>query len=302
MREIVVASGKGGTGKTTVAASLAVFLSKGGEKVVAVDADVDAPNLALALGGGKRLSSVKVEASEKAEIQESKCVRCGACLEACQFGAISAHRGQPFIHRLMCEGCGACELVCHYGAITMKKRDTGEIVVEETPYGFRSITGYLKLGEHNSGHIVTKVKELGREVAGSEGAGTLVVDAAPGIGCSVIASISGASYVIVVTEPTPAARRNLGRLAEVINHFRVPAGVVMNRSDISDFGGTMRGWIEDELGYPLLGEVPLDGEVLRATIGMRPVIEFNPKARASKSLVSIFRRLEEEKVYGWDRE
>lgn len=295
MKEIVVASGKGGTGKTTVAASLAVFLAKNDMKIVAADADVDAPDLLLALGGGKTISSTEIEASEKATIDESKCTGCGNCVKACPFGAIVMLDHLPTVVSLMCEGCGVCTVVCPVDAVDVKKAVTGVIKTEETKYTFPLVTGYLKLGEHNSGYLVASVKKLGQKTAENAGAKVLVIDAAPGIGCPVIASISGASYVVAVTEPTPTAKRNLGRLAKVIKHFGVPAGVVINKSDLSeDFRIKLEDWINHELGYPILGRIPIDYEVVKALVNMAPVTEFNPSAKASKVLTAISKRVQEE--------
>lgn len=295
MQELVIASGKGGTGKTTVAASLAVFLAKAGEKIVVADADVDAPDLILAMGGGKTISSTEIEASEKAVIDESKCTECGNCVDACPFGAIVAQDNRPTVVRLMCEGCGACKVVCPVDAIEIKKAATGALKIEKTKYGFPSVTGYLRLGEHNSGYLVASVKSSGRKTAEELGAKALVVDAAPGIGCTVIASVSGASYVIAVTEPTPAAKRDLERLVKVIKHFNVPAGVVINKANLSnDFRISLENWITNELGYQILGEIPIDYEVVKALVNMVPVTEFNPNAEASKILNAISKRVWEE--------
>lgn len=295
MKEIVVASGKGGVGKTTVAASLAVFLAKAGTKIVAADADVDAPDLLLALGGGKTISSTEIEASEKAVIDESKCTGCGNCVSACPFGAIVMDNHRPTVVRLMCEGCGVCKVVCPVDAVEVKKAVTGTLKIEDTKYGFPSVTGYLRLGEHNSGYLVASVKNSGRKMAEDLGAKTLVIDAAPGIGCPVIASITGASYVIAVTEPTPAAKRDLERLVKVIKHFGVPVGVVINKANLSDdFRGVLEDWVKHELGYQILGEIPIDYEVVKALVKMVPVTEFNPNAEASKILTAIAKRVKDE--------
>ena len=293
LKEIVVASGKGGTGKTTVAASLAVFLNNHGVKVFTADADVDAPDLLLTLGGGKTTLSMEVEASEKARIDKEKCTKCGKCIEVCPFGAIVVQNdGRPTVVELMCEGCGVCKLVCPAGAIEVERAPTGTLSVEETKYGFGCVTGKLRLGEHNSGHLVASVKNIGRRKAQDAGSDVFIVDAAPGIGCPVIASITGADYVIAVTEPTPAAKRNLERLSRVVKHFNVPAGVVMNMSGYSrDFEVALKEWVVRELGFQFLGEIPVDYEVVKALVQMKPVVEFNPDAKASKALIAIAKRV-----------
>lgn len=295
MKEIVVASGKGGVGKTTIAASLAVFLAKKGVKVFTADADVDAPDLLLALGGGRGLFSMEVRESEKARIDKDKCTGCGKCVEVCPFGAmVVPNGGRPTVVELMCEGCGVCKLVCPTGAIDVKKTATGTLSVKETKYGFGCVTGKLRLGEHNSGHLVASIKNIGRRKAQDAGSDAFIVDAAPGIGCPVIASITGADYVIAVTEPTPAAKRNLERLSQVIKHFGVPAGVVINMSGYSkDFEIALKDWVVRELGFQFLGEIPIDYEVVKALVQMKPIIEFNPDTKASKALAAIAKQMGE---------
>lgn len=284
----MVASGKGGVGKTTLAASLAVFLAKSGIRVFTADADVDAPDLSLALGGGKSLFSMEIKASEKATVDKNTCTGCGKCVEVCPFGAMVAKGKQPTVVKLMCEGCGVCKVVCPANAIEVKRAVTGSINILETGYGFRCITGQLRLGEHNSGHFVASIKNIGHRKAQDAGSDVFIVDAAPGIGCPVIASISGADYVIAVTEPTPAARRNLERLSKVIKHFGVPAGVVINMAGYSkDFEIALKDWVVRELGFQVLGEIPVDYEVVKALVNMKPIIEFNPNTKASKAIVKI---------------
>ena len=296
-REIVVASGKGGVGKTTVTASLSVFLSKNGHRIVAVDADVDAPNLSISLGGGKKRESREIRISHKAVLNVEKCVKCGKCVEVCRYGAIFQFDKDenPFIVEILCEGCGACTLVCPVEAIKIEEKRTGELIIEDTKYGFPLVTGRLELGEHNSGHLVTSVKKIGHVEAEKTNANLLIVDGAPGIGCPVIASISGASYVIAVTEPTPAAKRDLERLISVVKHFNVPAGMVINKAEMSElYRKELEEWVVNELKIPILGEIPVDYEVLKALTHMTPIIEYNPSSKAAKAIREICARIVEE--------
>lgn len=293
LKEIVIASGKGGTGKTTIASSLAVFLAKKGVKVFTADADVDAPDLLLSLGGGETTFSMDVRVSKKAKVDVNKCIACGECVKVCPFGAMVQPDGEQAVSvELMCEGCGVCTLVCPTKAIEVNRAETGTLTVEKTKYGFSCATGKLRLGEHNSGHLVATIKNIGRRKAQDEGSDIFIVDAAPGIGCPVIASITGADYVIAVTEPTPAAKKNLERLARVVKHFGVPAGVVINRSGYSkDLEKSIKDWVSHELGFQLLGEIPVDYEVVKSLVQMKPVIDFNPDADASKALEKIARKV-----------
>jgi len=295
LKEIVVASGKGGVGKTTVASSLAVYLAKNGKRVYTADADVDAPDLLLALGGGETLFSMEMQASKKARVDPQKCIGCWKCVDICPFGAmLKSPNKKAVVATLMCEGCGVCKLVCPADAITVEKTGTGRITIERTRYGFECVTGKLKLGEHNSGLLVSHIRNLARRKAQDAGCKAVIVDAAPGIGCPVIASVTGADYLIAVTEPTPAAKRNLERLSRVAKHFQVPTGVVINMAGYSrDFETALRKWV-GELGFQFLGEVPVDREVVKALVQMKPVIDFNPEAKASKALLEIAERVESE--------
>lgn len=180
--------------------------------------------------GGSKLSENPIVASDKARVNAEKCTGCGLCVEACPYGAIRLEDGVARVAEIMCEGCGTCALACPLGAITIEQTLTGYLDVEVTRYGFRVVTGRLRAGEHNSGKLVTAVKTIGKREAEAVGAEVVIVDAAPGIGCPVIASISGASYVVAVVEPTPTSLRNVGRLVAVAEHFNVPVGFVINKA------------------------------------------------------------------------
>lgn len=295
-KEIVIASGKGGVGKTTFTASFSLFLAKKGRKIVAVDADVDAPNLSIILGGGRQISSQKVKISHKAVLNNEECIKCGRCIQVCRYEAIfQSGNDFPVVMPMLCEGCRACTLVCPVNAIRLEEKPTGELFVEETIYGFPLVTGRLELGEHNSGHLVTSVKKIGQIEAEKVGANLVVIDGAPGIGCPVIASISGASYVVAITEPTPAAKRDLERLISVITHFNVPAGVVINKAELSaKYRNKLKEWIMNDAELPILGEIPLDYEVLRALTHMTPIIEFNPSSEVAKAIIEVSEKVAEE--------
>jgi len=293
-KEVVIASGKGGVGKTTFTASLSVFLAKKEHKIVAVDADVDTPNLSIALGGGRQKSNRKVRISRKAVLENQKCIKCGKCVEVCRYGAMFQPDIEevPVVMQMLCEGCGACMLVCPTEAIRLDEKLTGELIIEETSYGFPLVTGRLELGEHNSGHLVTSVKKIGHLEAENIGADLVVVDGAPGIGCPVIASISGAHYVVAVTEPTPAAKRDLERLIRVVKHFNVPVGVVINKAELSEvYKEKLEKWVKQDLKLSVLGEIPIDYEVLRALNHMTPIIEFNPSSKAAEAILEISKKV-----------
>ncbi len=292
MKEIVVASGKGGVGKTTVSSCLAVYLAEKGYRVLAADADVDAPDLLLSLGGGETLFTLDVRVSRRARVDQEKCLGCFKCSQVCPFGAIVEEGGKAKVVELLCEGCSTCTWVCPTGAITLREAETGKIFLERTKYGFECVTGKLRLGEHNSGLLVSEIRNLARRKAQDAGCKAVVVDAAPGIGCPVVASVSGADYLIAVTEPTPAAKRNLWRLYQVARHFKVPVGLVVNKAGYSpEFEHQLETWAVEE-GFQYLGSVPLDMKVVEALAQMKPVIEYDRETPASRALIGIAEKVE----------
>ncbi len=230
MKTITVLSGKGGVGKSSLTASLSVLLARE-NRIVAADCDVDASNLALVLGAGKPEKAEEIATNYKAYISESKCISCEKCIDVCTFSAISrkGENGRPEINGFLCEGCGACKLVCPQNAISLKKVKNGVISAARTKYGFPLVSGQLKMGESGSGKVVDAVKERAARLD----ADMMIVDSAAGIGCPVIASVRGSDYVIAVTEPSPAALSDLKRALDVVEHFGVKYGIVINKHDLS---------------------------------------------------------------------
>lgn len=290
-KTIVVLSGKGGVGKTTVSSSLAYLYSKDGTGIVAVDADVDAPDLEYFLGGGKLVKQVSIETSDKAFIDPSKCIGCGRCVEVCIYGALTMHGGKAKVEKIMCEGCGSCMYVCPTDAVSLEKHSGGLITVKETRYGFKIVTGRISLGEHNSGKMVSVARTEAYKIAQAESLDVIVVDGAPGIGCPVIASITGADYVVAVVEPTKLSYQGLTRLLEVVEHFKIRAGIVINKYDISDeWTGRITAYTMSK-GYQLLGQIPLSHEVVEAMSQMVPPPEYNPRSKVSESITGIYREI-----------
>ncbi|MEM3525868.1 MAG: ATP-binding protein [Candidatus Jordarchaeaceae archaeon] len=292
MIEIVIVSGKGGTGKTTVAASLALLASKNGFKVVAADTDVDAPNLALLING-ERAGYKIVQVSEKAFIDKGKCSDCGKCMEVCKFDAIRNDGEKYIVNSLYCEGCGLCKIVCPVDAIEIRPVDNGEIITIQTDYGFPLVMGHLKIGESGSGKVVSEVKEEARNLAKIVNPDFLIVDGPPGSGCAAIASISGANFVVTVTEPTMAAKHDVGRIISIINHFGIPFGMIINKYDIfPEMTSELSNYVE-EAGGVLLGKIPVDENVVRAIVNKKAIVDYAPSSSASRALTRIFSKLME---------
>ncbi len=290
-KTIVVLSGKGGVGKTTISSSLAYLYSKDGARIVAVDADVDAPDLEYFLGSGKIVKQARIETSDKALIDESKCIGCGKCVEVCIYGALTMRKGMAKVERIMCEGCGACMYVCPTDAIMLEKHRGGTITVKETRYGFKLVTGRIGLGEHNSGKMVSVARTEAYKIAQAEGSDIILVDGAPGIGCPVIASVTGSDYVVAVAEPTKLSYQGLTRLLDVVGHFKIKAGIVINKCDISDGWTTKITGYTMSRGYQLLGQIPLSREVVEAMSHMSPPPEYKPGSRVSERITSIYKEI-----------
>lgn len=253
---LTILSGKGGTGKTTVAAS---FLYLAG-RAVAADCDVDAPNLHLLLDPTP-VSRKPFEGAAVARLDPDKCIRCISCEESCPFGAIR----NLVVDQLACEGCGVCELVCQEGAVKLVPRRTGEVYVSETRYGPLA-HALLKPGSEASGKLVTRVKEVAAHLAGERGLELTIVDGSPGTGCPVIASIAGSDLVLAVTEPTRSGLWGLERIHGVARHFGVAMAVCVNKADINrEIAGDIHRYCSNSQ-LEVLGEIPFDEEVNRATM------------------------------------
>ncbi len=270
MRKIAVVSGKGGAGKTSIAAALA-FLAGKGHAAVAVDCDVDAPNLGKVLRV-KIFEEEETFTSEKARIDKNLCKRCGACARACSFSAIKIGKnGFPEIAKLYCEGCGACMLACPNNAITLEKVKNGKIVTGKSEFGITFVGGVLEIGESGSGKIITEVKKKAHEIAHKEKAKFVLIDSSPGIGCPVIASLSGADFALLVTEPSLSAFRDLKKIVEVVEHFGIERAAVINKANVNE---KLKEKILEfcrEREIKVLAEFPFDKAFIRSVQKLLPL-------------------------------
>jgi len=271
--KVVILSGKGGTGKSSFTSSLALGMSKNG--MVLVDTDVDCPNQHI-LFPGKILRRKELHVSKVALFDESKHISSSRCADVCRFGAISIINGKAVIDRIKCEGCGACALVCP-DALKLVPKLSGELIVKETRH-FPLVYGKLEPGESGSGRVVFEVKKVADKIAKGKGTELILVDAPAGIGCPVIAAVTGCDYALGVVEPTPASMANLERALEVVRHFNIPFSVVMNKAGISEVHEKR---IRELYGDKLIAQIPYDKEVpLLLAKGIPPI---NGNGKAAKA-------------------
>ncbi len=278
-KTITIVSGKGGVGKSSITASLAILLSKK-HRIVAADCDVDTPNLNLVFGlRNEDFNSWKeLQTNEKARLISMEGINYRKCIAVCNFGAISYDKKKKklIFNKFLCEGCGSCQLL-YPENIKLVKIKNAKIGVGKTRYGFKIVTGQLKMGESGSGKIVTEVKNTAERIAEKEKADLIIADAAPGIGCPVIASIQGSSYVIAVTEPTPSGLSDLKRVLKVIEHFNIPKGIIINQFDINKkFSDKIISFAKKNK-IAVIKKIPYNLSFVNALVAMRPVVEFDKK-------------------------
>jgi len=277
MKEIVVLSGKGGTGKTSIVASFAALA----RSKVLTDCDVDAADLYLLLKPevkeGKEFWSGQV-----ALIDEAKCTECGLCQELCRFEAIKDFKVDP----ISCEGCGFCYHVCPVDAVAMKNSMSGHSFISQTKYGYLC-HARLGIAQENSGKLVALVRQNAKLIAERENLDYIITDGPPGIGCPVISSLSGANLALLVTEPTLSGIHDLERVIGVCRHFGVPVLVCINKYDINEENTRS---IENYCfgqGIEVVSKIPFDNMVTEALIKRLPVVEYGD-GRVSREIERLW--------------
>lgn len=289
MKQWVVLSGKGGTGKTVVTAALA-HLAAAERSIVLADADVDAANLELLLTPRTEEAQDYV-GGQMAQIDDQLCNACGICAEACRFGGIVVRDGTYRVDPTACEGCAACFHRCPAGAVTMVDQVSGRWFRSATRFG-PLFHARLFAGQENSGKLVTQVKQRARLLAAQSGADLLLVDGPPGIGCPVIAAVSGADLALLVVEPSISGVHDLQRILGTTRHFQVPAAVCVNKADISPARTAEVEALCAAEGVPLLGVIPFDTIVIEAMVHRRPVTE-HAAGPVTEALQALWGRLRE---------
>jgi len=276
MKQLVILSGKGGTGKTSVAAAFADLLASDQSpyRTVLADADVDASNLELVLSPEK-LSSEDFRGGPIAEIDADLCTACGICEQVCRFDAVFENdEGVFWVDPIACDGCAACVYQCPVEAITMHDQVVGAWFQSRSRYG-PLFHAELKPAQENSGKLVTLVKQRARLFAMDQGYDLVLVDGPPGIGCPVISAVSGADLALIVTEPTASGAHDMRRVLETTNHFDVPSLVCINKADLYPQGAAEIEAFCQERDIPVVGKIPFDTAVTEAMVQGQPVTAYS---------------------------
>jgi len=293
MKQILVISGKGGTGKTVVTSSLAALA----KKKVMVDCDVDAADLHILLNPTIQERTI-FKSGYSAKLDPDICIQCGKCINACRFSAIhrsndtaNANMGETIsIDPVGCEGCGLCALVCPVKAISMEENISGEWYVSETRFG-PMVHARLGIAEENSGKLVSQVRQKATEIAEEKECDWVIIDGSPGIGCPVIASLSGIDLAVVVTEPTVSGLHDADRVIQVAKHFHVPTVMVLNKCDLNnDVAQKIVEYCESN-AIQIIGKIPFDETVVKALIEKKTIVEYG-ESDTKKTIEEIWQAIQ----------
>lgn len=285
MKQVVVISGKGGTGKTSLSAALATM----GDQLVVADCDVDAANLHLLLqpvDSSRRLFST----GAKAEIDQQRCTRCGVCMDACRFHAIRFLDDSYIVSETACDGCRLCARLCPAGAISMVESNRSYWTTGTFRNGWM-VHARLAPGEENSGKLVNEVREQTRRLSVAEGVDTVLIDGPPGTGCPAISAMSGADLALLVTEPSCSGFHDLKRVKKLVDGFDLPSAAVINKYDLNErVAAEIETWCRHEK-LPLFGKIPFEPAVVEAMLQCRAVTEWAPRSEAAGAIAAIHHRV-----------
>jgi MinD superfamily P-loop ATPase len=285
MHELVVLSGKGGTGKTSLVGALSALA---GNQVLC-DADVDAADLHLLLEP-TILERHDFYAGHRAVIREDACLKCGDCLNWCRFEAITE---DFWVNPLLCQGCGVCRRLCPAEAVDFPENLCGEWFISETRLG-PLVHARLGIAAENSGKLVALVRQEARRVAENQARGWIITDGPPGIGCPVIASLGDASAVLIVTEPSRSGQHDLKRIAALVEHFRLPSFVLVNKADLHWPSARAIRRFCDLKGYHFLGYLPFTPSFTQAQVEGKTILEYDNNERIKLVLVGLWEKLRQE--------
>jgi len=271
MKEIVIISGKGGTGKTSITASFAVI---SGKSAVIADCDVDAADMHILLQP-QNIKTEKFYSGEIATIDENMCIQCGKCLDICRFDAVEIIENKHIINGISCEGCGYCARICPENAITNYPLNVGEWYVANTRHQQVLVHAKLGIGADNSGKLVAHVKNVAKEIAEQYKKMYVIVDGSPGVGCPVVSSLSGANYVVLVTEPTVSGLHDLKRVYELVKKFHIKAGCIINKFDLnSQKTSEIIKYLEEE-NIEHLCNLPYNDSFSKAMTECKTIVEYD---------------------------
>ena len=286
MKEIVVISGKGGTGKTSITAS---FSFLGGSDIVTADCDVDAADMHLLMKPDFAFEE-DFYSGKAAAVNQEKCTGCNICYDKCRFNAIDIKEGKYSVNTLNCEGCGYCALVCPSEAIAMEDQNVGKCYISGVKTGGQMVHARLKAGAENSGKLVAKVKNEARRIAEKTGSELVLVDGSPGIGCPVVSSLSGADFVVLVTEPTVSGLHDLKRVYLLVKKFGIKAGCIINKYDLNSAkADEIKDFLEAE-NIVHIADLPYDEDFTKAMTEGKTITEYN-ESSLKEILKSGWRKL-----------
>ncbi len=283
MKELTIISGKGGTGKTSVTASFATLAPNR----IVVDADVDAANLFLTLEH-KTIENSFFKGGSLARIDNDLCTECGDCRERCQFNAISE---DFIIDPISCEGCGVCAYFCPEKAIAFERQVCGEKFVSETPWG-PMIHARLGIAEENSGLLVSQLRQEAREMAKEKNIPLIITDGPPGIGCPVIAAVTNADALLIVTEPTLSGLHDMERVKSLADQMRIPTMLCINKADLNQETADIIKTFAKENGIHFVGEIPFDRGVIDAMKANQSLTQFS-RGPAALAVESIWKEVQQ---------
>jgi len=289
--ELAIISGKGGTGKSSIAAAFATLNAN----VVLADCDVDAANLYLIFNPTQDEEEV-FTGNYKAVVDNEKCTLCGQCIEYCRFDAISQEKDRIIISETACDGCFLCSRICPEQAIIMQKNDQSRMYTGKFCNG-QMVYGWLAPGEENSGKLVNRIREKIRMLAQENGTTHIIIDGPPGTGCPVISAITGTDKLLIVTEPSISGLSDLKRAVELVQGFKYPAMVLINKYDLNP---EMTSQIEDfcdSVRIPVIGKLAFDPQITEAMLNCKSIVEWKPESAISEELNKIWRNILKDKYH-----
>lgn len=283
--ETAIISGKGGTGKSSISGAFATL----GERVVLADCDVDAANLHILFNPSQENEEIYI-AGQKAVIDYSLCINCGVCMDYCRFDAISLFGGMIVINEVLCDGCRLCYRICPVKAINMIENNKSRMYSGTFRNG-KMVYGRLAPGEENSGKLVNIVREKARQISKAYNIENIIIDGPPGIGCSVISSITGANNVVIITEPTISGLHDLIRTIEITSMFNLKSWVIINKYDLNpELSNDIEKYCSArDLNFA--GKISFDPKVVEAMVKCKSIVEYDPASEISIQILNIWKKI-----------